>query len=119
MGSPTLALTLPPTMQSLIFLAVIAAATAAPQIVPYVHEEIAAEPYIHHEIRAEPYVHLEPALTAEALGELAYSAPVVTGATGYAAGPLVVSGWSGACLNNLGPCPAGSERREERGERTA
>ena len=53
------------------------------------------------EILAEPYVHQEPALSPEALGEVA------TGATGYAAGPLVVAGWSGACRNNLGqavPC---------------
>merc|ERR1712106_1090504 len=38
-----------------------AAASAAPQVVPYVHEEIAAEPYIHD----------EPSLTPEALGEVA------------------------------------------------
>merc|ERR1711981_1233875 len=95
--SPALALTLPPTMQSLIFLAVIAMATAAPQIVPYVHQEI----------EALPYVHQEPALSPEALGEVVYDAPVATGATGYAAGPVVVTGWSGACINNLGqavPC---------------
>ena len=75
---------------------------------PYVHEEIPAEPYVHEEIPAEPYVHEEPALSAEALGQVAYSAPVATGATGYAAGPVVITGaWSGACLNNLGqavPC---------------
>merc|ERR1712172_347177 len=103
-ASPALALSLPPTMQSLIFLLVIATATAAPQIVPYVHEEIAALPYIHQEIAAEEYVHQEPALSAEALGELVYPAPVATGATGYAAGPLVVAG---AWRNNLGaavPC---------------
>ena len=110
--SPTLSL-LPLTLSLdiQIFLAVIAAATAAPQIVPYVHEEIAAEPYIHQEIAAEPYihqeilaepyVHSEPALTAAALG--------ATGPTGYAAGPLLVVGssWTGACRNNLGltvPC---------------
>merc|ERR1712223_664468 len=98
-----------PTMQSLIFLAVIAMATAAPQIVPYVHEEIAAEPYIHQEIAAEPYVHIEPALTPEALGQVVRNnAPVATGALGYAAGPVVVVGaWAGACRNNLGaavPC---------------
>merc|ERR1712154_227055 len=95
-----------PTMQSLIFLAVIAMATAAPQIVPYVHEEIAAEPYIHQEIAAEPYVHQEPALSPEALGEVVYAAPVASG-LGYAAGPVVVTGWSGACIDNLGqavPC---------------
>ena len=51
----------------------------------------------------QPYVHEEPALSAEALGLV-----VGTGATGYAAGPVVVAGaWSGACINNLGqavPC---------------
>ena len=45
-----------------------AAASAAPQIVPYQHVEIEAEPYIHEEIEAEPYVHIEPELTPEALG---------------------------------------------------
>ena len=50
-------------------LASLAAATsAAPQIVPYDHVEIAAEPYVHQEIPAEPYVHEEPELTPEALG---------------------------------------------------
>ena len=111
--SPTLSL-LPLTLSLdiQIFLALIAAATAAPQIVPYVHEEIAAEPYIHQEIAAEPYIHQEilaepyvheePALSPEALGEV-----VATGTTGYAAGPVVITGWSGACINNLGqavPC---------------
>ena len=45
-----------------------AAATAAPQIVPYVHEEIAAEPYVHEEVAAEPYVHIEPEISQLALG---------------------------------------------------
>ena len=94
---------LSPLFLQIIF-TLIAAASAAPQIVPYVHEEIAAEPYIHQEIAAEPYVHIEPALTPEALGEVAYAAaPVV--ATGYAAAPVVA--WTGGCLNNLGqavPC---------------
>jgi len=78
-----------------------ATAMAAPQQVPYVHQEIPAEPYIHEEIAAEPYVHIEPALTPEALGNVAYAAPAIP--TGYAAGPV----WSGACINNLGqsvPC---------------
>ena len=44
------------------------ALSAAPQIVPYEHVEIAAEPYVHQEISAEPYVHEEPELTPEALG---------------------------------------------------
>ena len=88
-----------------IIFTLVAAASAAPQIVPYVHEEIPAEPYVHQEIEALPYVHEEPALTPEALGNVAYSAPVV--ATGYAAGPVVVGAWTGACINNLGaavPC---------------
>ena len=53
-----------------VFLAVLATAMAAPQIVPYQHVEIPAEPYIHEEIAAEPYVHIEPALTPEALGQV-------------------------------------------------
>ena len=53
-----------------VFLAVLATAMAAPQIVPYQHVEIPAEPYIHQEIAAEPYVHIEPALTPEALGQV-------------------------------------------------
>ena len=51
-----------------VFLAVVATAMAAPQIVPYQHVEIPAEPYIHEEVAAEPYVHIEPELTPEALG---------------------------------------------------
>merc|ERR1712025_1337495 len=63
--------------------------------VPYVHQEIPAEPYIHTEIPAEPYVHIEPALTAEVLGNTVNT---------YA-GPAVA--WVGACVNSLGqgvPC---------------
>merc|ERR1719361_1574465 len=52
----------------MILVSLAAAATAAPQIVPYEHVEIEAEPYIHQEIEAEPYVHIEPELTQEALG---------------------------------------------------
>merc|ERR1712114_142177 len=59
------------TMYSFVFLAMMATAMAAPQQVPYVHQEIPAEPYIHEEVAAEPYVHIEPALTPEALGEVA------------------------------------------------
>merc|ERR1712058_130184 len=58
-------------MYSFVFLAMTAAAMAAPQQVPYVHQEIPAEPYIHDEIAAEPYIHIEPALTPEALGNVA------------------------------------------------
>ena len=90
---------------SQVFLAVIASAMAAPQIVPYQHVEIPAEPYIHQEIPAEPYVHQEPALTPEALGQVAYNAPAVP--TGYAAAPVIAGAWAGNCINNLGqgvPC---------------
>merc|ERR1719232_903501 len=50
---------------TLCFVALSAAAPApqdedvAPEALPYVHEEIAAEPYVHEEIEAEPYVHEE------------------------------------------------------------
>merc|ERR1711962_1065867 len=57
MGSSTLALPQHHTMLSLIIFTLVAAASAAPQIVPYVHEEIPAEPYVHQEIEALPYVH--------------------------------------------------------------
>merc|ERR1711971_759357 len=60
--------TTPDTMHLMILVSLAAAATAAPQIVPYEHVEIEAEPYIHQEIEAEPYVHIEPELTQEALG---------------------------------------------------
>ena len=53
-------------LQILVSLA--ATAFAAPQILPYVHEEVAAEPYIHQEVEAEPYVHYEPELSPLALG---------------------------------------------------
>ena len=72
---------------------------AAPQVVPYVHQEIPAEPYIHQEIPAEPYVHIEPALTPEALGQAIPAAPA-----GYYAAASVTAG---GCVNNLGaavPC---------------
>merc|ERR1739842_90295 len=95
-----------------------AATSAAPQIVPYEHVEIAAE----------PYVHIEPELTAEALGIINRSqrpqaaAPVV--APQQFAAPVqqfvsqqqfaqfapvqgVQAAWTGGCYNNLGegvPC---------------
>jgi hypothetical protein len=46
----------------------LAAAYAAPQILPYVHEEVAAKPYIHQEVEAEPYFHIEPGISHLALG---------------------------------------------------
>merc|ERR1712153_259182 len=60
--------TTPPTMQFMILVSLAATAFAAPQILPYVHEEVAAEPYIHQEVEAEPYVHYEPELSPLALG---------------------------------------------------
>ena len=85
-----------------VFLAVIASAMAAPQVVPYIHQEIPAEPYIHQEIAAEPYIHQEPPLSPEALGNVAPAAP-----TGYAGAPVIAGAWAGNCINNLGqgvPC---------------
>merc|ERR1711862_128214 len=55
-------------MHFLILASLAGALSAAPQIVPYEHVEIAAEPYVHQEISAEPYFHEEPELTPEALG---------------------------------------------------
>merc|ERR1712172_182010 len=69
-------------MHFLILASLAAATSAAPQIVPYEHVEIAAEPYVHQEIEAEPYVHIEPELTPADLGIInrnlpAAAAPVV------------------------------------------
>merc|ERR1719362_806999 len=118
-------------MHFLILASLAAATSAAPQIVPYEHVEIAAEPYVHQEISAEPYVHIEPELTAEALGIINRSqrpqaapaaAPVV--APQQFAAPVqqfvpqqqfaqfapvqgVQAAWAGGCYNNLGegvPC---------------
>ena len=44
---------------------------------------------INQEIAAEPYVHIEPALSPEALGEVAPAVP-----TGYAA-PVIAGAWTG------------------------
>merc|ERR1712002_1084284 len=55
-------------MHAIIFVTLVSAAYSLPQIVPYVHEEVAAEPYIHQEIEAEPYVHIEPEISPLALG---------------------------------------------------
>merc|ERR1712026_514650 len=116
--------TKPPTMQLVIFVSLAAAAHGAPQIVPYVHEEIAAEPYIHEEIAAEPYVHIEPEISPLALGivrpKAAAAAPqqFATPAAPQQfaqfaqqpqfAAPAAQQGvWTGTCYNNLGagvPC---------------
>merc|ERR1719369_1833246 len=103
-------------MHLLILVTLAAAATAAPQIEPYVHEEIPAEPYIH----------VEPALSALALGEVrpaqakaapqqfaapvqqfAPAAPVQQFAPQQFAAPAGPVGWAGYCINNRGegvPC---------------
>merc|ERR1712223_2018558 len=101
-------------MHFLILASLAAATSAAPQIVPYEHVEIAAEPYVHQEIPAEPYVHIEPELTAEALGVINRSkrpqaapaaAPVVAPQQQFAQfAPVqgVQAAWTGGCYNNLG-----------------
>merc|ERR1711970_1692355 len=107
-----------------------AAASAAPQIVPYVHEEVAAEPYIHQEIEAEPYVHIEPEISPLALGIVRpnaapqqFAAPVqqhqfapqqfapqqIAQPQFAPAAPACYANgaWTGGCYNNLGagvPC---------------
>merc|ERR1712123_553477 len=99
-----------PTMQFMILVSLAATAFAAPQIVPYVHEEVAAEPYIHQEVEAEPYVHYEPELSPLALGIVRpnaapqqFAAPqfaqpqfAPAAPAGYANGA-----WTGGCYNNL------------------
>merc|ERR1711887_240407 len=111
-------------MHAIIFATPVCAAYSMPQIVPYVHEEVAAEPYIHQEIEAEPYVHIEPEISPLALGIVRpnaapqqFAAPVApqqfaapvqqqqfapAAPAGYANGA-----WTGGCYNNLGagvPC---------------
>merc|ERR1719305_621304 len=108
-------------MHFLILASLAAATSAAPQIVPYVHQEISAE----------PYVHIEPELTAEALGiinrsqrhQAALAAAPVVAPQQFAApvqqfvpqqqfaqfAPVqgVQAAWAGGCYNNLGegvPC---------------
>merc|ERR1719208_177830 len=96
-------------MHLMILVSLAAAASAAPQIVPYEHVEIAAEPYVHQEIPAEPYVHEEPELTPEALGIINRNKPApapVVAPQQFAAQP-VQGVWNGNCINNLGegvPC---------------
>merc|ERR1712173_395843 len=111
----------PDTMHLMILVSLAAAASAAPQIVPYEHVEIPAEPYVHQEVAAEPYVHEEPELTPEALGIIDRSKPKVAVAPQQFAAPVqkqfvaqpqqfaapVQGVWSGTCINNLGegvPC---------------
>merc|ERR1711963_27031 len=109
----------PDTWDLMILVSLAAAASAAPQIVPYEHVEIAAEPYVHQEIPAEPYVHEEPELTPEALGIINRSkpAPAPVVAPQQFAAPVqqqlfaqpqqfaaqpVQGVWNGNCINNLG-----------------
>merc|ERR1719251_503444 len=93
----------------MILVSLAAAASAAPQIVPYEHVEI----------EAEPYVHIEPELTPEALGIITrnqpapapvvapvqFSAPAVQQQfvpQQFAAAPVAAGVWRGACVNHLG-----------------
>merc|ERR1719471_2538893 len=112
-------------MHLMILVSLAAAASAAPQIVPYEHVEIPAEPYVHE----------EPELTPEALGIIDRSKPKVAVAPQQFAAPVqqqfvaqpqqqfipqqqlfaqpqqfaapVQGVWTGTCINNLGegvPC---------------
>merc|ERR1739848_130910 len=118
--------TAPDTMHLMILVSLAAAASAAPQIVPYEHVEIAAEPYIHEEIEAEPYVHIEPEISPLALGIVRpnaapaapqqFAAPVQQqqfvpqqqfAQPQFAPAQQAAPAWTGGCYNNLGagvPC---------------
>merc|ERR1712243_296984 len=104
-------------MHAIIFVTLVSAAYSLPQIVPYVHEEIAAEPYIHEEIEAEPYVHIEPEISPLALGIVRpnaapqqFAAPVQHqqfAQPQFAPAQQAAPAWTGGCYNNLGagvPC---------------
>merc|ERR1712203_1023658 len=106
--------TTPDNMHLMILVSLAAAASAAPQIVPYEHVEIAAEPYIHQEIEALPYIHEEPELSPLSLGVINRNkpapAPVAVAPQQFAA--PVAGVWTGGCINNLGqgvPCRAEAE----------
>merc|ERR1712203_938662 len=123
--------TTPDNMHLMILVSLAAAASAAPQIVPYEHVEIAAEPYIHQEIEALPYIHEEPELSPLSLGVIDRNkpapAPVAVAPQQFAApvapqqfaAPVaqqfaapVAGVWTGGCINNLGqgvPCRAEAE----------
>merc|ERR1712066_614888 len=122
--------TTPDNMHLMILVSLAAAASAAPQIVPYEHVEIAAEPYVHEEIEALPYIHEEPELTPLSLGVINRNrpapAPVAVAPQQFAApvaqqfaAPVaqqfaapVAGVWTGSCINNLGqgvPCRAEAE----------
>merc|ERR1712126_97948 len=93
-------------MQTIILVTLVSAAYSMPQIVPYVHEEIAAEPYIHQEVEAEPYVHIEPEISPLALGivrpNAAPAAPQQFAAPQFAPAAQAAPAWTGGCYNNLG-----------------
>merc|ERR1711887_381516 len=118
-------------MHAIIFATLVCAAYSMPQIVPYVHEEVAAEPYIHQEIEAEPYVHIEPEISPLALGIVRpnaapaapqqFAAPVQQqqfvpqqqfapqqfAQPQFAPAQQAAPAWTGGCYNNLGagvPC---------------
>merc|ERR1711922_74609 len=87
--------------------AVVASAVAFPQLVPYVHQEVAAE----------PYVHIEPALNDDVLGLTPEAQGVIAGRAAAAAAPINYNynaapainynNQAGRCVNNRGegvPC---------------
>merc|ERR1719350_2136619 len=102
----------------MILVSLAAAASAAPQIVPYDHVEIAAEPYIHEEPELSPLSlgvinRNKPAPAPVAVAPQQFAAPV---APQQFAAPVaqqfaapVAGVWTGGCINNLGqgvPCRA-------------
>merc|ERR1719510_335066 len=98
-------------MHLMILVSLAAAASAAPQIVPYEHVEIAADPYVHEEPelsdlalgiinRNKP----EAVPAAVAVAPQQFAAPVAVAPQQFAA-PVaapVAGVWTGTCLNNLG-----------------
>merc|ERR1719410_2590843 len=98
-------------MHLMILVSLAAAASAAPQIVPYIHEEIEAEPYVHEEPELSPLAlgiinRNQPA--AAPVAPQQFAAPVVqqqfvpqVAPQQIAAAPIA-GVWSGTCLNNLG-----------------
>merc|ERR1712224_766343 len=117
-------------MQTIILVTLVSAAYSLPQIVPYVHEEIAAEPYIDEEVEAEPYDHIEPEISPLALGIVRpnaapqqFAAPVQQqqfvpqqqqfvpqqqfapqqfAQPQFAPAAQAAPAWTGGCYNNLG-----------------
>merc|ERR1719350_1743893 len=102
----------------MILVSLAAAASAAPQIVPYIHQEIEALPYIHEEPELSPLSlgvinRNKPAPAPVAVAPQQFAAPV---APQQFAAPVaqqfaapVAGVWTGGCINNLGqgvPCRA-------------